>query len=166
MTVTQSAVNDIDSQTIRHVLGHFASGVVIVTAQTADGPVGVTCQSFTSLSLDPPLVLFCPSKASWGWAQIRQAGNFCVNILDQSQESLGLKFSRRSHDKFSGVPYRESQTGAPVLEGTSGWIDCQLHAVHNGGDHDIAIGRVVDLGVEKESAPLVFYRGQFGRFSC
>lgn len=166
MTVTKIPVDDIDSQTFRHALGHFASGVVIVTAQTADGPVGVTCQSFTSLSLDPPLVLFCPSKNSWGWTQIREAGNFCVNILDQRQQSLGLKFSRRSHDKFSGVSYRNSPTGAPVLDGASGWIDCRLHEVHSGGDHDIAVGRVVDFGIARESTPLVFYRGEFGRFSC
>lgn len=157
--------SQIDGAHFRTVLGHFATGVVVVTAQTDDGPVGITCQSFSSLSLDPPLVLFCVTKSSYAWARIRAAGHFCVNILDEDQEGLGLVFAGRTQDKFAGLAYDVSRTGAPVLPGVSGWIDCELHAVHDGGDHDVVLGRVVDLGMEPDRRPLVFYRGGFGRFT-
>ncbi len=155
----------IDGDHFRHVLGHFASGVVVVTAQGNGRPVGITCQSFSSLSLDPPLVLFCTRKASWAWARIWEAGHFCVNILGEDQEGVGLVFADPTLDKFAEVRHAGQNTGAPVLDGVMGWIDCALHAVYDGGDHDIVVGRVLDLGVDLDRRPLVFYRGGFERLA-
>jgi 3-hydroxy-9,10-secoandrosta-1,3,5(10)-triene-9,17-dione monooxygenase reductase component len=153
-----------DPGAFRRVLGHFASGVVVVTASGAEGPVGITCQSFSSLSLDPPLVLFCPRRESWAWQQIQQAEHFCVNILHEAQEDLCRVFASPVQDKFSDVRFATGRSGAPVIEDVLGWIDCTLENVVGGGDHDIAVGRVLDLGVATRGQPLLYYRGDFGRF--
>lgn len=166
MTHPDESMPRIDDARFRHVLGHFASGVVVVTAETGDGPVGITCQSFSSLSLDPPLVLFCTRKSSWAWSRIRRAGHFCVNILDERQEGLAQAFASRTASKFAGVAYDRGRSGAPVLGAAMGWVDCTLHAVHEGGDHDIVVGRVLDLEVRLGPRPLLVYRGGFERLAC
>lgn len=156
-----------DGRRFRDVLGRFASGVTIVTASTGDGPVGFTCQSFTALSLDPPMVALVPSKQSTSWPRIAAAGSFCVNILCEDQEELGRAFAvsgAKRADKFSGYPWHRGPSGAPVLDGVLAWVDCELAMVHDAGDHEIVLGRVIELGVGT-GEPLLFYRGTYGRLA-
>lgn len=147
---------------LREVLGHFVSGIVVITAAGPDGPLGFTCQSFASLSLDPPLVSFCPSRTSTTWPRIRAVGEFCVNVLAAGHEDVSTGFARSGADKFAGVAWTPGPSGAPLLDGVSAWIDCALHAEHDGGDHTIAVGRVRDLGSDASRAPLLYYRGRYG----
>ncbi|MCF7548711.1 flavin reductase family protein [Pseudonocardia sp. WMMC193] len=149
-------------QAMREVLGHFVSGVVVITSVGPDGPVGFTCQSFSSLSLDPPLISFSPARTSSTWPKIREIGRFCVNVLasDHSQYSNG--FARSGTDKFAGVSWTPAPSGAPILDGVSAWIDCTLWNEYDGGDHTIVVGRVADLGADAERLPLLFYRGSYG----
>ena len=154
-----------DAATFRTVLGHFCSGVAVVTALDTGVPVGLTCQSFSSVSLDPPLVLFVPAKASGSWAGIRSAGHFCANVLDEGQEELSRRFATKGADRFAGVGYRPGPSGAPILDGCLAAIDCEIEAVHDAGDHDIVVGRVLDLAVGSQGGPLLFFRGGYGRFA-
>ncbi|MBK3534175.1 flavin reductase family protein [Streptomyces sp. MBT67] len=150
----------------RRVLGHFASGVTVVTARDADGPTGFACQSFASLSLDPPLVTFMVARTSTTWPRIARAGVFCVNVLGAEQSALCRGFAVSGSDKFAGVAYGDAPaTGSPLLDSVPAWIDCRVHAVHTGGDHLIVVGRVEALGAEEEGEPLLFHRGAFGRLS-
>jgi flavin reductase (DIM6/NTAB) family NADH-FMN oxidoreductase RutF len=149
---------------LRDVLGHFATGVVVVTARARDETLlGFTCQSFASLSLDPPLVSFAPSRTSSTWPRIREIGAFCVNVLAADHSELSTAFARsgRAVDKFAGVAWCPAPSGAPVLEGVIAWVDCTLWAEHDGGDHTIAIGRVSNLGADPDRLPLLFYRGAY-----
>ncbi|MFD8616368.1 flavin reductase family protein [Streptomyces sp. NPDC059513] len=156
----------VDPAEFRRVLGHFASGVTVVTAHDADGPTGFACQSFASLSLDPPLVAFMVARTSTTWPRIARAGVFCVNILGAEQGALCRGFAVSGADKFAGVAYGEAPaTGSPLLGSVPAWIDCRVHAVHTGGDHLIVVGRVAALGAAAEGEPLLFHRGVFGRFS-
>ena len=152
-----------DPSTMRAVLGHFPSGVTIVTGTTADGPAGFTCQSFSSLSLDPPLVLVLPGRGSTSWPGIRETGKFCVNVLAEDQDELSTAFARSGGDKFAGVEWATSELGSPILAGATAWIDCTVDAVHDGGDHLIVVGAVHDLGATSENRPLVFHRGAYAR---
>lgn len=147
----------------REVLGHFPSGVTIITSTTEDGPVGFTCQSFSSLSLDPPMVLVLPGRSSTSWPQISATGRFCVNVLGDHQDQLSTKFATSGADKFSGVAWEPSPLGLPVLAGACAWIECEIEAVHPGGDHLIVAGAVRDLGARAEGRPLVFHRGAYAR---
>jgi 3-hydroxy-9,10-secoandrosta-1,3,5(10)-triene-9,17-dione monooxygenase reductase component len=149
---------------MRDVLGHFATGVVVVTARAADDRLlGFTCQSFVSLSLDPPLVSFAPARTSTTWPRIREVGTFCVNVLaaDHTELSDGFARSGNAVDKFAGVDWCPAPSGAPVLEGVIAWVDCALWAEHDGGDHTIVVGRVLDLGADPDRLPLLFYRGSY-----
>ncbi|MCD9193544.1 flavin reductase family protein [Streptomyces albireticuli] len=159
----------------RRVLGHFASGVTVVTAPAADRPgateppAGFACQSFAALSLDPPLVVFMVARTSSSWPRIARAGVFCVNVLGAGQEALCRAFAvsgTRTADKFAGVRYAPAPaTGSPLLAGVPAWVDCAVHAVHTGGDHLIVVGRVEALGTDDTAAaagPLLFHRGAFG----
>ncbi|MCA6094753.1 flavin reductase family protein [Streptomyces sp. SCA3-4] len=157
----------------RSVLGHFASGVTVITAPGTEGkpPAGFACQSFSSLSLDPPLVVFMVARASGTWPRIARTGVFCVNILGSDQGALCRGFAVRSSqtdDKFAGVAYESAPaTGSPRIEGVPAWIDCTIHAVHTAGDHLIVVGRVEALGADESAAgagPLLFHRGTFGAF--
>ena len=152
----------VSAAVMREVLGHFVSGIVVVTAAGADGPLGFTCQSFSSLSLDPPLVSLAPARASTTWPRIRAAGAFCVNVLAAEHEDLSAAFARSGVDKFAGVAWTPGPSGAPVLEGVSAWVDCALWAEYDGGDHTIAVGRVRDLGADPSRPPLLYYRGRYG----
>ncbi|MEU4100009.1 flavin reductase family protein [Streptomyces tanashiensis] len=156
----------VDPGEFRRVLGHFASGVTIVTALDADGPAGFACQSFASLSLDPPLVAFMVARTSTTWPRIAAAGTFCVNVLGAGQGALCRSFAVSGADKFAGVEWGPAPvTGSPRLAGAPAWIDCAITAVHTGGDHLIVVGRVESLGAEQESEPLLFHQGRFGDFS-
>jgi flavin reductase (DIM6/NTAB) family NADH-FMN oxidoreductase RutF len=152
----------VDPRVLREVLGHFASGVTVVTADTADGPLGFTCQSFSSLSLDPPMVAFAPARTSRTWPRLRDIGHFCVNVLAEDQTVLSQTFARSGVDKFAGVPWTRSRNGSPVLEDVVAWIDCELWAEYDGGDHTIVAARVVDLGADPARRPLLFHRGSYG----
>ncbi|CAM5425840.1 flavin reductase family protein [Streptomyces tanashiensis] len=156
----------VDPGEFRRVLGHFASGVTIVTALDPDGPAGFACQSFASLSLDPPLVAFMVARTSTTWPRIAAAGTFCVNVLGAGQGALCRSFAVSGADKFAGVEWGPAPvTGSPRLAGAPAWIDCAITAVHTGGDHLIVVGRVASLGAEQESEPLLFHQGRFGDFS-
>lgn len=148
----------------RDVLGRFASGVTVVTAMSGGAPVGLTCQSFSSVSLNPPLVVFIPAKGSRAWPMIQRSGRFCVNFLADGQAELSNQMASRGVDKFAGVSWTPSeQTGSPVLEGTLGYVDCQIHSVHEAGDHYVVIGRVLDLDIPDPGAhkPLLFFQGKY-----
>lgn len=148
----------------RDVLGRFASGVTVVTTISDDAPVGMTCQSFCSVSLEPPLVLFSPAKTSRAWPRIRQSGRFCINLLAADQADLSNQMASRGSDKFSGVAWSPSpQTGSPVLDGTLGYVDCTVHAVYEAGDHYVVIGAVKELFSSDVPEPLLFYQGRYGR---
>ena len=156
-----------EARRFRDVLSRFASGVTVVTSMSGDTPVGMTCQSFCSVSLSPPLVLFCPAKTSRAWPLMRQAGFFCVNLLGASQSALSNSFATRGDDKYAGVGWSHSKTGAPLLDGVVGYVDCTIERVHEAGDHYVVIGRVQDLGFgdsgpDAAPAPLTFYRGKYG----
>ncbi|AXT84311.1 flavin reductase [Aeromicrobium sp. A1-2] len=145
----------------RDVLGRYASGVTVVTTMQGDTPVGMTCQSFTSVSLDPPLVAFLPMKTSRAFAAIRQSRRFCVNFLAADQTELSNGFASRAEDKFDGVDWQPTSLGSPRLEGTVGWVDCVVHDVHEAGDHYLVIGRVEDLDQGSASKPLLFHEGKY-----
>ncbi|MCC5478672.1 flavin reductase family protein [Streptomyces barringtoniae] len=157
----------VDRAEFRRVLGSFASGVTVITAPAADaedGPAGFACQSFASLSLDPPLVCFMVGRTSTTWPRIARAGVFCVNVLSAGQDELCRAFAVSGADKFAGVAYDPAPaSGSPRLAGTAAWIDCTVHAVHTGGDHLIVVGRVDALGTEDPGEPLLFHRGRFAR---
>ncbi len=156
----------VDGARFRQVLGHFPTGVTVVTAATPDGPAGLAVGSFFSVSLDPPLVAFCAAKTSTSYPKIDEAGHFVVNVLGDDQEEVCRVFAGRG-DKFAGLGYTPSPiSGAPVLNGVLAWIDCEIEAKHEAGDHWIVVGRAHELEVGNEiGGPLVFYRGGFGRFS-
>ncbi|MDL5156113.1 flavin reductase family protein [Actinomycetospora termitidis] len=153
----------IDADRFRAVLGHFPSGVTIVTGIAKGEPVGFTCQSFSSLSLDPPLVVLLPSLSSTSWPRIADTGRFCINVLAEHQGGLSTRFARSGSDKFSGVAWTTSSTGVPVLEGACASIDCEIEQVHPGGDHLVVIAAVVDLAADSARGPLLFHRGRYAR---
>jgi 3-hydroxy-9,10-secoandrosta-1,3,5(10)-triene-9,17-dione monooxygenase reductase component len=152
----------VDPEVMREVLGHFASGVTVVTALTPDGPAGFTCQSFSSLSLDPPLVAFAPARTSQTWPALRAIGRFCVNVLSEGQDAVSRNFARSGVDKFAGVRWSPGVHGSPVLDDVVAWIDGELWAEYDGGDHSIVVARVLDLGADPERRPLLFHRGAYG----
>lgn len=145
----------------RAVLGHFCTGVTVVTAVDGAVPVGFACQAFAALSLEPPLVLFCPGKASRTWPVIERAGHFCVNVLSHAQRHISTVFGTAGADKFATVPWTPAPSGAPVLDGVLAWVDCSVEAAHDAGDHLVVIGRVTTLGEARDERPLLFYRGTY-----
>jgi flavin reductase (DIM6/NTAB) family NADH-FMN oxidoreductase RutF len=153
-----------DQAHYRAVLGHFATGVTIVTAMDGDQPAGLSVNSFTSVSLDPPLVVFCVAKQSSTWPRIRATGRFTVSILAEDQEELSRVFATSGADKFRGVAWWAGPSGGPVIAGAVAWIDCTVEDEHDGGDHVIVVGRVQELDVADDGKPLIFYRGGYGRF--
>jgi 3-hydroxy-9,10-secoandrosta-1,3,5(10)-triene-9,17-dione monooxygenase reductase component len=156
----------IDSALYRRTLGTFPTGVVIVSAATDDGPVGLAIGSFTSVSLDPPLVGFLPGKGSTTWPKIEATGAFCVNILAADQLSVCQAFSSKEGDKYSSTTWHTEVSGAPVIDGALSWIDCSLEAVQEAGDHWWVTGRVLALAnVRDDVGPLQFFRGAYGDFS-
>jgi 3-hydroxy-9,10-secoandrosta-1,3,5(10)-triene-9,17-dione monooxygenase reductase component len=148
----------------RQVLGHFCTGVTVITTADDDGPAGFACQSFAAVSLEPPLVLFCPSRTSATWLRIARAGHFCANVLTGDQQELCRIFGTSAAtgaDKFADVPWSASSRGAPVLDGVLTWVGCTVQAVHEAGDHHVVIGRVTELGECRPGKPLLFYRGRY-----
>lgn len=155
-----------DPTHMRNVLGQFPTGVVVVTAVAEDGiAVGLTVGSFTSVSLDPPLVAFMAQAGSTSWRRIETRGSFCVNVLTHAQEHICRAMATRRPDKFSGIAWYPAASGSPVLDQVAAWIDCDIESVIPAGDHFIVLGRVRDLDVAEATAPLIFYQGGYGRFS-
>lgn len=150
-----------DAQAFRKVLGRFPTGVTIVTAEGDDGPVGMAVNSFTSVSLDPPLVLFCAAHSSTTWPTIREAGAFTVNILGQGDEPLCRQFASKDVDRFSDIAHTRGATGAPVLDGVAAHLDCRIDALHEAGDHVIVVGRVESVDADDKIDPLVFHAGEY-----
>ena len=151
----------IDATAFRKALGHFCTGVTVVTAMNDAEPVGFACQSFAALSLDPPLVLFCPGRTSRTWPLIERHGHFCVNVLGHGQRDVSTVFGRAGADKFATVPWTPAPSGSPILAGVLTWLDCAIETVHDGGDHHVVIGRVTTLGEQRGERPLLFYRGAY-----
>jgi 3-hydroxy-9,10-secoandrosta-1,3,5(10)-triene-9,17-dione monooxygenase reductase component len=158
--VDQEHAGDPTPQRMREVLGTFATGVVVVTALAAR-PIGFTCQSFVSQSLDPPLVSFSAARTSTTWPLIRAVGRFCVNVLAHDQHELSELFAQPGADRFAQVNWRPSPLGAPILEGVSAWIDCALGAEYDAGDHTIVLGEVRNLDADPSRYPLIYYRSQY-----
>ena len=160
--VERGSLSTVDSPAYRQALGHFATGVTVVTSLDGNGaPVGFACQAFAALSLDPPLVLFCPSKSSSTWPQIERSGRFCVNVLADEQRELSRVFGRSGADKFAGVRWSPAANGTPVLDGVVTWAACQVEAVQVAGDHLVVTGLVTELGPSTDSRPLLFYKGRY-----
>jgi 3-hydroxy-9,10-secoandrosta-1,3,5(10)-triene-9,17-dione monooxygenase reductase component len=162
MDTAQQSPPPVDPARFRHVLSHFASGVVVVTGIVGGRPAGLTCQSFTSLSLKPPMVLFCPSKASTSWPQLATAPFLCINILSHGQRALSDAFARSGTDKFAGVDWTPApHGGAPALDGASAHIEARIVACHDGGDHRIVTCRVESIAAAADRAPLLYYRSRY-----
>ncbi|KAB7754743.1 flavin reductase [Mycolicibacterium phlei] len=154
-----------DSSEFRSIMGHYPTGVTVVTAIDSDGePVGLTIGSFSSVSLDPPLVAFYPQRESGSFARLRQADVFCINFLADDQEDGCRNFASRSGDKFSGVRWQTSPAGAPILEGAIAWLECSFHAIAEAGDHFIVTGAVRCFEAQRDRMPLLFFRGGYGSF--
>ncbi len=155
-----------DAEWFRSVLGRYPTGVSVVTGIGPDGsPVGLAVGSFTSVSLDPPLVAFLPATSSSSWPKIEPGHKFCVNILAADQEPVCRAFASKAADKFAGLSWRPASSGSPILDDAVAWVDCDLEVVHQAGDHLIVIGRVRDLDIERPTLPLLFFQGGYGKFS-
>ncbi len=146
----------------RRILGHFATGVTVVTTCDADArPTGLTVSAFASLSLDPPLVLVCVDHKSQTYPALRERGRFAINVLNADQEVVSRRFASTRLDKFDAVPYRLSSLGLPLIDGALAHLECATVSTHVAGDHTIFVGRVEQAGVGG-GAPLLYYRGQYG----
>jgi flavin reductase (DIM6/NTAB) family NADH-FMN oxidoreductase RutF len=155
-----------DPAAFRHVLGHFASGLTAVTSIDDDGPIGMTVQSFASVSLDPPLVLIVPSRSSTSYPRIRATGRFCVNVLSARQEWLCHTLARPGAEKWAQVDWDPSAHDTVRLPQALAWIDCDIEAEYSAGDHVVVLGRVRDLATTHQigADPLLFFQGNFGWF--
>jgi 3-hydroxy-9,10-secoandrosta-1,3,5(10)-triene-9,17-dione monooxygenase reductase component len=155
------ACPDVEAAGFRQVLGHFCTGVTVITCAEDGRPAGFACQAFAALSLEPPLVLFCPSRSSATWPAIAKAGYFCANVLAAGQQETARRFGVTGTDKFAGLTWSPSREGAPVLAGVLTWMECAVTAVHEAGDHHMVVGRVTELGPCRAGRPLLFYRGRY-----
>jgi 3-hydroxy-9,10-secoandrosta-1,3,5(10)-triene-9,17-dione monooxygenase reductase component len=148
----------IDPERFKDAMSRFATGVTVVAGMEDGNPVGFTCQAFVSLSVDPPFVAVAPARTSTSWPRIARAGTFCVNVLGDHQAELCRGFAVSGGEKFSGVEWHPAPiTGSPVIDGSLAWVDCELELVHDAGDHELILGRVLDLGTG-EGSPLLFFR--------
>jgi flavin reductase (DIM6/NTAB) family NADH-FMN oxidoreductase RutF len=153
-----------DSRTLRDALGCFATGVTVVTCFDADGsPMGITANSFTSVSLDPPLLLVCIHKHSACASALLASEHFAVNVLQTLQQPASIRFSTRQEDRFGANDWSRGEFGAPVLQESLSVFECERNAVHEGGDHHILIGRVVKASFNPELDPLLYFRGRYRR---
>ncbi|MCX4591808.1 flavin reductase family protein [Streptomyces sp. NBC_01549] len=150
----------IEGAALRRVCAHFATGVTVITTGTPGSSAGTTVNSFTSVSLEPPLVLFCLHQHSRLRSPIQQSGGFVVNFLTRQQESLAWAFAGRESAKVEDVPHHRTADGLPVLSGALAYLSCRLVEEYDGGDHTIVLGEVVGLGAAgQDEDPLIFYRG-------
>jgi flavin reductase (DIM6/NTAB) family NADH-FMN oxidoreductase RutF len=155
-----------DSRSFRNALGHFATGVCVVTARGAEGEnVGVTVNSFASVSLDPPLVLWSLDKASDRFPVFMTADHFCVNVLDGAARHLSHRLSRKGERSIADEPCLRGQTMLPILKDALAHFECKVEARHEGGDHVIFVGRVLSFDCKEGGDPLLFYRGRYRSLS-
>ena len=153
-----------DPRTLRDALGCFATGVTVVTCLDEAGkPVGLTANSFTSVSLDPPLLLVCLAKDAASAAALLAAPNFAVNVLQTGQQPASIRFSTRAEDRFGPNDWSPGELGAPVLKASLGVFECEAYAVHEGGDHHILLGRVIKATFDAALDPLLYFRGRYRR---
>jgi flavin reductase (DIM6/NTAB) family NADH-FMN oxidoreductase RutF len=146
---------------LRTVMGHFATGVTIITTFNREGTLhGLTANAFTSLSLVPPLCVVCVDKKAESYPSFEESKVFTVNILRDDQEELSRKFAVSGTDKFTGVAYKRGGNGAPILDNVIAWLECRVTAAHDGGDHTIYIGEI-DEAQTREGKPLMFFRGGY-----
>ncbi|MFD1341628.1 flavin reductase family protein [Litorisediminicola beolgyonensis] len=153
-----------DDRPLRAALGRFATGVTVVTCQTEDGPLGITANSFASVSLDPPLVLWSPAKGSARFPFFAAADRYAIHVLGAEQAELCRAFARNG-DSFGRFAWRESAGGVPLLENCLARFECDKVAEHEGGDHVIVVGRVTRV-TTRPGAPLLFFGGAYGAFSA
>jgi len=159
------SVAPFDSHELRRILGHFATGVTIITARSGDGqPIGMTCNSFASVSLDPPLVLWSIAKTSRNYAAMGLAEHFAIHVLDATQSELCRQFSAKDGDRFANVEIETGLRNLPLLTRYHARFECDTYARHDAGDHTILIGSVLRLS-EREGEPLLFYRGKLSRIA-
>lgn len=161
--LTRNISSNADQGRFRDTVGHYASGITIITGHDSQGPIGFTCQSFYSVSVDPPLVSFSVMKTSTTYPRIRDTGTFAVNILAAGQETVSNQFARRGTDKWTGISWRSTRRNSPVLDGSLAWLDCTVYAEHDAGDHIIVVGHVTELGAPqaRQPDPLIYYKGQY-----
>lgn len=153
-----------DQRTLRDALGCFATGVTVVTClDQHDRPAGLTVNSFTSVSLDPPLLLVCLAKAAASAGPLIRAGHFAVNVLQAGQQPASIRFSTRDEDRFGSTPWSRGEGGAPILKDSLGVFECEAYAVYDGGDHHILVGRVVKASFDPTLDPLLYFRGKYRR---
>jgi flavin reductase (DIM6/NTAB) family NADH-FMN oxidoreductase RutF len=153
-----------DPRTLRDALGCFATGVTIVTCLDPDGhPVGLTANSFTSVSLDPPLLLVCVNRKAASASALTSASHFAVNVLQTGQQPASIRFATKDQDRFGVTPWSPGEYGAPVLRESLGVFECAAHAVHEGGDHHILVGEVVKASFDASLDPLLYFRGRYRR---
>lgn len=160
MSVSSTAI---EPSSFREALGHYASGITVITSHIEGEPLGFTCQSFYSVSMSPPLVSFSVMASSASYPGIRQAGRFAVNILSGEQVGISNQFARKGTDKWHGVEWQASPLGNPVIAGSLHWLDCEIHAEHAAGDHLIVIGEVKALKLNQPTAaqPLLYFKGHY-----
>jgi flavin reductase (DIM6/NTAB) family NADH-FMN oxidoreductase RutF len=153
-----------DPSTLRDALGCFATGVTVVTCLD-DGarPAGLTVNSFTSVSLDPPLLLVCLAKTAVSAPALTKAPFFAINVLQTRQQPASIRFSTRDEDRFGATPWSCGEAGAPILEESLGVFECERFAVYDGGDHHILVGRVVKASFDAALDPLLYFRGRYRR---
>lgn len=157
----------VDPREFRSALGTFATGVTIVTTMSHDGtPIGLTANSFTSVSLDPPLVLFCLDRKSYSYAHFEKASHFAVNVLAAEQQSVSNHFARPSEDKWRDMTLDLCGVGCPAFKESLAVFECETQRIHDGGDHVIVVGKVLSFDYKREGAPLLYYRGKYGRLGA
>jgi flavin reductase (DIM6/NTAB) family NADH-FMN oxidoreductase RutF len=158
------STEEIAPDQFRHVLGHLPTGVTVITAYGADGPTGMAANSFTSVSLEPPLILVCPAKSSSTWPGIRESRRFCANVTAKHHEELCRQFARRNTDRFAGIAWHERPAG-PALDDAVAWIECEIESEYEAGDHAIVVARVVSIEAAADGSPLIFFRGGYSGIS-
>ncbi|MFJ8646159.1 flavin reductase family protein [Streptomyces sp. NPDC093546] len=158
---TEPVQHPLDQRSFRDILGRFTTGVVLVTAQAAHGPVGMAVNSFTSVSLDPPLIALCAAYTSTTWPDIRATGSFAVTILGERHAELCRLFSERGADRFTGRDWAYTRAGHPIPADGLAWLDCEITAIHPTGDHELVVASAAEGALAETAEPLVFHAGRF-----
>ena len=162
--VSDEQTISISPQEFRRVLGEWPSGVAVITSMAADGPVGMAVNSFTSVSLDPPLVGFLPARSSSTWPSLRDNKKFCINVLASHQEEISRVFARKDIDRFAEVSWSERPCG-PILDEAVAWIECEMYEEQDAGDHTFVLGSVKNIEAVDSAKPLIFHRGSYTALS-
>ena len=155
----------IEAQELRRVMGHFATGVTVITTKDKDGaPQGLTANAFMSLSLNPPLVMISVDKGATCYACFEPGNGFNVNFLSEDQEDVSRRFATKGIDKFADLKWRAAGNGAALIDGAIGQVECKITACHDGGDHTIVVGEILGVAAEGER-PLLFFRGKYQKLA-